>query len=513
MAASTVMASFPWNIVGSHYERLLEEDLALNLSREVAENLTARFLSSGNLTIGDFAWNETQDYMKNRNAWIRSLRTVPFLNNSDHVKFYLHELYLMEFQLTQLFELLNTSTVVIELHQNLTLFNKCDSNNNSLKQHSERLKCFKRTATQLKFMWESYNISRKFPFPWSELLNETLLEDSCQEQIKYTVLSNVFQFYVYPVVYSIILFIGMVGNGTLFFIFYHHKEVRTVPNIMVFNLAIADVFNLFFNAPMYYMIKYHNEAIYMGGYGCKTLAVLRFLNHAVIELSVVAISAQRYFATLSAIRIGNKCCNIVPQTCTIIYVAVVWAIALGIALFPVFYVLDFPNGVCYPEVRNNGVARAFYVATFVFDCIVLPILLLIFSFSTARILNKSARELPSELRNSRQEAARYRSARVVTALAVAYLVSFIPRCILSFVTSFTHLNKKSVLLMYIDEFTNYLIFSNSCLNPIALYVASRVFRKLFNQYIFPCRNHKRSASERQKFPDSRTTSEDHVSGE
>ncbi|KAJ9592518.1 hypothetical protein L9F63_015835 [Diploptera punctata] len=276
---------------------------------------------------------------------------------------------------------------------------------------------------------------------------------------------------------------------------------------MVLNLAVADILNLFVNAPMYYLIKYHNDEMFSV---CKAFAVFRFLIHALIELSVVAISGQRYFATISAFK--ENSCYFKPRTKVITVITVVWMLSLMLALIPALIVFEFPNGVCYPVMKYENWAETFYILSFTFDGVALPILLFAFSILTARILKKSAREIPSELANSEQELARYRSAKVVTAIAIAYIICFIPRCFLSFIISSQHLDNSTIFMMYLDEITNYLIFSNSCLNPIALYLASRVFRRHFNRYLFPCYRISQNINKRKQSPVSRTTSEFRISG-
>jgi hypothetical protein len=108
----------------------------------------------------------------------------------------------------------------------------------------------------------------------------------------------------------------------------------------------------------------------------------------------------------------------------------------------------------------------------------------VFSVLTARKLRQSVRNVPGELRYKNREAARYRSAKMVTALAITSAMSHIPRSIWFFLVSFLHLNLREMKYIFIDEVTNYLIFSNSCLNPLALYIASGTFRDLFNRYLF-----------------------------
>jgi hypothetical protein len=47
--------------------------------------------------------------------------------------------------------------------------------------------------------------------------------------------------YIVPVVFALIFFVGVVGNGTLVLIFIRHRKMRNVPNTYIFSLALGDL--------------------------------------------------------------------------------------------------------------------------------------------------------------------------------------------------------------------------------------------------------------------------------
>ncbi|KAG8266433.1 hypothetical protein J6590_072568 [Homalodisca vitripennis] len=47
--------------------------------------------------------------------------------------------------------------------------------------------------------------------------------------------------YIVPVVFAIIFLVGVLGNGTLVFIFARHRTMRNVPNTYIFSLALGDL--------------------------------------------------------------------------------------------------------------------------------------------------------------------------------------------------------------------------------------------------------------------------------
>jgi hypothetical protein len=165
----------------------------------------------------------------------------------------------------------------------------------------------------------------------------------------------------------------------------------------------------------------------------------------------------------------------------VVFVVVMWLITLVVSL-PPSLVYEFPNGVCFPLATPHIKAlNVFYFVLYVF---VLPVTLGVFSVVTARKLKQSVHNIPGELRYRTQEISRYRSARVVTALAISYVITHIPRSVWFFCVSFFHLDRMDMKYICIDEVTNYLMFANSCLNPLALYISSAKFRRLFKRHLF-----------------------------
>ena len=510
---------------------LEKEEVIFNINHELVHNMAAEFLKTGNVTVGEELLKLIKGYVAHELLLFyftqNLVSNIPIVEEKNMLNYFQNQITEMEKYLIELRNVLYICDAANGLYENVTNLdcNITETGNSSSLQAalevSKQLEYFQNIMIQLENKWKSCNMTSKFAFPWIgvfgiiadkmdyiEEVNSTIYHKEC-ETLERLQLTDIFKHYIYPVIYGIILIIGTIGNGTLFLIFIRHKEIRTSPNMMVLNLAISDVLNLFVNAPVYYMVKYHNDVMYSG---CKAFAVFRFLTHALIEISVVAISGQRYFATVSAMNIGRKKCTLSTRARTAVHIIIVWVLSLIMALFPVLFVFDFPDGVCYPKMRYEEFAEVFYISTFLFDCVILPVSLLSFSLLTARLLKKSAREIPSELRNCEQELARYKSARIVTALAIAYIVCFTPRCVLSFIVSSQHLETNSKLMIFLDEITNYLIFSNSCLNPIALYMASRIFRNLYNSYLFPCYIVKKNANGSHCNPESRNTSEIVISG-
>ena len=491
---------------------LFVKDDELNRTLMNSWNETELFLSSGELAVGQNAINLLRKYVEKRGTWLRRIKHVSQTNKNktsvllDGTAFEYRKAELKEMisHLKKLANVYRLATLVSAMHEferkEFSFKHNGSTNIGSWMHEAETyLKKFEDALQDLEGVWKEYNTSGHFMFPWYNTY-ELMSKRQCSLVVtnettknatnQFEKLETVFRYYVYPCVYFTVVTIGVIGNGTLLLMFARHKEIRTGPNVMVLNLAVTDVVNLFINTPLYYVSKFYSEWIYLEGYGCKMFVIFRFAVHSVLAFSIVALSIQRYCASTPTFRRVSQSWGISSRLKTFIYVSSVWIAALLCGV-PTAVVFQYKNGVCFPYVKYQIAVEILDIFYFILFVFFLPITMIVFSLLTARSLKMSIRSIPGVVRNSSQEVSRYRSAKVVVSLAIAYSISHIPRSIWFFMLTFFHFSRReNMYVIFVDEITNYLMFSNSCLNPVALYLASASFRRLFKLYL--CRSVRKS---------------------
>lgn len=68
-----------------------------------------------------------------------------------------------------------------------------------------------------------------------------MLNENDGEEEDYTPYGDRPETYIVPVVFLLILLIGLTGNGVLALTILRHSNMRNVPNIYVFSLALGDL--------------------------------------------------------------------------------------------------------------------------------------------------------------------------------------------------------------------------------------------------------------------------------
>jgi Leucine-rich repeat (LRR) protein len=292
-------------------------------------------------------------------------------------------------------------------------------------------------------------------------------------------------------VYAVFFIFGTTGNIILIIIIICNKDMRTIPNMYVLNVAISDMICLtvLFFETCTSTISYtwlHD------GFMCSFIPFLRRLSVGLTTYSVTLLSIQRYRVTVNPfhVRVSSQ----PTWRATVATICVVWILA---ALFAI------PSGrlkyLCSePRTLPN---IPYFQRVVIFELLVsclLPLCLIVFSNTmTAFHLVKNSDPISEGTQNP-QLNTRKNSAKVVLGLTVVFLISYLPNHAFKAYTIYTVGTNLSAVNL--DEFVSHILFKlqytlavtkcllliNSCLNPVALFCSSLAFRRQFKRYLTCC---------------------------
>ncbi|KAF6210431.1 hypothetical protein GE061_013537 [Apolygus lucorum] len=296
--------------------------------------------------------------------------------------------------------------------------------------------------------------------------------------------------YIVPLVFAFIFFVGVLGNGTLVLIFVRHRNMRNVPNTYILSLALGDLLVIVTCVPFTSTI-YTIESWPYGTHICKLSEVTKDVSIGVSVFTLTALSAERYCAIVNPIRR-----HISTKPLTIFIALAIWMLscilALPAAIFSridtVWVSNDTEIEFCTPFPPEFGEMYKKSIVLFRFLGYYAGPLFIIAAFYTlmARHLVLSTRNMPGELQGqSNQVKARKKVAKMVLAFVIIFIVCFLPSHIFSLWFHFyPTANDDYNIYWHIFRIAGFcLTFTNSCINPIALYCVSKAFRKHFNRYL------------------------------
>ncbi|KAJ8923268.1 hypothetical protein NQ315_001825 [Exocentrus adspersus] len=264
-------------------------------------------------------------------------------------------------------------------------------------------------------------------------------------------------------------------------------------NPYIFSLALADLLVIITVIP-FTSTLYTLESWPWGVVVCKVSETAKDISIGVSVFTLTALSAERYCAIVNPLR------RLQTKPLTVISAGLIWLLATVFAL---------PDAICsrlnhvnvpysnktitycspFPNITNAKTYAQYNIAFKSLIYYFIPLTIIAFFYVLMAIrLHHSANEMPGEIRGTQsvaQARARRHVARMVLIFVFLFFICFLPHHV--FMLWF-HLYPDAL-----DEYNDWwhalriigfcLSFLNSCVNPVALYCVSGVFRAHFNRYL------------------------------
>ncbi|XP_006881884.1 PREDICTED: bombesin receptor subtype-3 [Elephantulus edwardii] len=299
------------------------------------------------------------------------------------------------------------------------------------------------------------------------------------------------------ITYAVIISVGILGNATLIKVFFKTKSMQTVPNIFITSLAFGDLLLLLTCVPVD-ATHYLTDGWMFGRIGCKVLSFIRITSVGVSVFTLTILSADRYKAVVKPLE--RQPSNAILKTC--VKAGCVWVVSMIIALpeaiFSNVYTFQdrntnatFESCASYPVSERLLQEIHSLLCFLVFYIIPLSIISVYYSL-IARTLYKSTLNIPTEeQRHARKQIeSRKRIAKTVLVLVALFALCWLPNHLLYLYHSFTsqtYIMDPSAIHFLATIFSRVMAFSNSCVNPFALYWLSKTFQQQFKAQLFCCK--------------------------
>jgi hypothetical protein len=201
-------------------------------------------------------------------------------------------------------------------------------------------------------------------------------------------------------------------------------------------------------------------------------------------LAVITLIIQRFIITHPAF-IKSPSKRRSSFTFTMVSIITVWVLPFLTAL-PNMYLPKFYEPICKNE---KEVFHYETVLNPVLYCLIMPSLMFGFSTQIARRLNQSVKNIPGEICHQMLQESRIRSARMMMALAVVFVITYFPFHVWIVLARWVGVDTKSPIMIYALHLTKELLFANGCFNPIAMFAVSSTLRKLLVRHVkYPSEN-------------------------
>ncbi|XP_020642420.2 gastrin-releasing peptide receptor [Pogona vitticeps] len=301
--------------------------------------------------------------------------------------------------------------------------------------------------------------------------------------------------YTIPTIYGLIILIGLVGNITLIKIFCTVKSMRNVPNLFISSLAFGDLLLLLTCVPVD-ASKYLSSEWLFGRVGCKLIPFIQLTSVGVSVFTLTALSADRYKAIVRPMDIQGS--HALLKIC--LKAVMIWIFSMLLAIPEVVFSdlrSMYDKGTnktfvaCTPYPHTNKLhPKIQSMASFLIFYIIPLSVISVYYYFIAKNLIRSAYNLPVEgnVHVRKQVESRKRLAKTVLVFVCIFAFCWLPNHIIYLYRSYHYSEVDTSLLHFITTLcARILAFANSCINPFALYLLSRSFRKQFNHQLRCCK--------------------------
>nr|XP_056715894.1 type-2 angiotensin II receptor [Euleptes europaea] len=313
-----------------------------------------------------------------------------------------------------------------------------------------------------------------------------------------------YQFVLIPVLYSILFIFGLVGNSLVISVLCRPKNLKTVANVYIVNLAIADLLALV-TVPFWATYYAYGYNWLFGSVMCKLSSSVLGLTMFASIFFITCMSVDRYQAIVYPLQSQRRTLQRASVTALL-----VWGLA-ALTSLPTFYfrdtqrvkhldvtacVMAFPN----EEYSEWSAGAALMKNTLGF---LIPMAIIATCYIRIRVRLMKARGL------GKNKQKRDRVLKVVAAVVVAFLICWLPFHVLTFLDALTwmHVINECWIVSAIDTALPFGIsmgFANSCMNPLLYYLIGNQFQDKL-QHLFKLRLYQFN-SNRQGFLSSKSSS-------
>ena len=307
--------------------------------------------------------------------------------------------------------------------------------------------------------------------------------------------SHMFEFYIFtvfcPILFGIITVVGTIGNCLVIFVIIKKDKLRTTTNLLLLNLAIADLSFIVVCVPFtaYY---YATEIWPFGNVLCKLMHYLLNVAIYVTVYTLVCISVLR----LITIVYSAETIKLRTKQNVIILIVTIWLVMLLVNIPIIFThgaMFDPSTGqmACYNY--GNKIGRELY-ATFFMFAFVLPLSIITIIYLAILVYIRKQRPTSQAVTTKRSSSRKKRASTMIVVVIVIFGICWLPLHIHLLVAYFGTVTNDPVYLT-ISVFWNCLAYTNSCVNPIIYNYTSGEFRESFREAICCCCKQKETKTE------------------
>lgn len=286
-------------------------------------------------------------------------------------------------------------------------------------------------------------------------------------------------FYIF---YGSIFFLGICGNALVCFVVIRNKQMHTVTNFLITNLALSDILLCVLAVPFTPLYTFLGAWVF-GATLCRLVPYAQGVSVYISTFTLTSIAIDRFLVILYPFRPRMKI-----EVCQMIIVGI-WFVALGLTLpYGLYRKMDRSENLCEEIWPNEHFRRVFSSITTVLQFVVpFCVITLCYVFVSLK-LNSRIRMRPGCNASRREEADRERKRRtnrMLIAMVAIFGISWLPLNLINVIEDFYSNANDWAPFKFCFFVAHSIAMSSTCYNPFLYAWLNENFRKEFKQ-VLPC---------------------------
>lgn len=291
---------------------------------------------------------------------------------------------------------------------------------------------------------------------------------------------------VLTVLYAIIFPIALLGNSLVLYVVFKRQSMRSVLNLLIVNMAIADLLVTVFIMPYsvaYLFVELEWFSGIVGVILCKTIHFSLTASIAASVITLIVITVDRF---VSIVFVWKTCLNLRTSKVSLV---VIWIIAIGTMglHLDVYTVKQAIAGderyFCYPDWQrmpvgfNKFFAIGMFVMLYAFPLVLMAIL---YSMIVHKLWKNSFAGSSASSGDANINSSKKRVVKMLVTVTVAFAVCWFPLHTIHYYIYFDAETFQCMPPIFL-LLSFWLGHANSALNPVLYVIFNKTFRRAFLQ--------------------------------
>ncbi|KAH8332801.1 hypothetical protein KR074_011077 [Drosophila pseudoananassae] len=288
-----------------------------------------------------------------------------------------------------------------------------------------------------------------------------------------------------PFFFGIIALTGFFGNLLVILVVVFNKNMRSTTNLMIVNLAVADLLFVIFCIP-FTATDYVTKVWPFGLFWCRSVQYLIVVTAFASIYTLVLMSIDRFLAVVHPIR--SRMMR--TENITMIAIVTLWAVILVVST-PVGFVNDmvvsYDNKtnityvLCIFDAGNALLSPRSFQISFFISSYLLP--LMIISGLYVRMIMRLWHQGSGVRMSKESQRGRKRVTRLVVVVVIAFASLWLPVQLILLLKALNLYQADTLFKVILQISAQTLAYSSSCINPLLYAFLSDNFRKAFYKAI------------------------------